>query len=67
MPFERYRDPVLPWGQWFLIDAEGDPLRQLIDENGDRWFSLRDALWTHRLGRGRSSRLGNDRTERPSS
>lgn len=50
IPYEARRNPALPWGYWILIDAEGDSSRPLIDEYGRRWRSLRDALWSSRLG-----------------
>ncbi|MCV0382615.1 MAG: hypothetical protein K5799_04040 [Erythrobacter sp.] len=57
LPYEARRNPALPWGYWILIDAEGDSTAPLIDEYGERWSSLREALWISRLGMTASDRL----------
>lgn len=48
----RYADdrhPDLPWGYWLV--SSGDSGRPpLIDENGRKWNSVREAFWSGRLG-----------------
>lgn len=45
--YSSARDPTLPWGYWLReVDT---PTRALIDENGQRWNSVRRAFWTGRL------------------
>ena len=58
VPYEARRNPALPWGYWILIDAEDDPSAPLLDEYGERWRSLREALWKGRLGMASRSDLG---------
>ncbi|RPF71123.1 hypothetical protein [Aurantiacibacter spongiae] len=50
---ERYGDgrhPDLPWGYWLtsIGDVPGRP--PLLDDEGRRWESVREAFWTGRLG-----------------
>lgn len=54
LPYEERRNPNLPWGYWFVIDAVGDSHRPLLGEDGQRWESVRIALWRGRLGMGKS-------------
>jgi hypothetical protein len=61
-PYDSYRDPRFAWGYWMTIDAIGDPERPLIDENGRRWSTLREALWVDRLGMG-GDRFGHHAEE----
>ena len=58
LPYEARRNPALPWGYWILIDAEDDPKAPLLDEYGERWRSLREALWKGRLGMASRGDLG---------
>ena len=53
IPYERRRNPNLPWGYWCTVDPEHDP--HLIDDTGTRWDSLREYLWCGRLGMARGS------------
>lgn len=50
LPYEERRNPNLPWGYWIVIDADGSSSAPLIDDQGRRWHSLREALWVGRLG-----------------
>lgn len=52
LPYEKRRNPRLPWGYWMTIDTFGHPRLPLLDEDGTRWESLRSALWLGRLGMG---------------
>ena len=48
IPYERRRNPNLPWGYWCRVnDTEWPPL---YDEEGTEWRSLREYFWTARLG-----------------
>lgn len=49
MRYEDVRNPALPWGYWLHADGSpfGDPL---VDEQGRRWSTVRDAFWVGRLG-----------------
>jgi hypothetical protein len=48
LPYERRRNPNLPWGYWCRVsDQEWPPL---FDENGREWTSLREYFWSERLG-----------------
>ena len=58
LPYEARRNPALPWGYWILIDAEDDHSVPLLDEYGERWRSLREALWKGRLGMAARGDLG---------
>lgn len=49
MRYEDIRNPALPWGYW--LHADGAPVgRSLVDEQGRRWDTVRDAFWVGRLG-----------------
>lgn len=48
--YEDRRNPNLPWGYWIYIDDARHVLPPLVDEYGQRWSSLREALWIDRLG-----------------
>lgn len=41
-------DHELPWGNWLRAEADGQD-RLVDDATGERWASLRAALWTGRL------------------
>jgi hypothetical protein len=46
--YEQLRNPALPWGYWLHADgASGLPL---VDEQGRRWESVRQAFFRSRLG-----------------
>ncbi len=62
-PYEEHRNPRLPWGYWMVIDALGDPSRPVVDEFGQRWSSLRAALWIDRLQMGDGRGLGREASE----
>ncbi len=48
IPYERRRNPNLPWGYWCRVnDTEWPPL---YDEEGNEWRSVREYFWTARLG-----------------
>lgn len=48
IPYERIRNPNLPWGYWCRVSgAEWPPL---YDEEGNEWRSVREYFWTARLG-----------------
>ena len=46
--YEERRNANLPFGYWLVVDDEEPPY--LIDEQGQRWKSLRDYIWRGRLG-----------------
>jgi hypothetical protein len=47
--YEDIRNPALPWGYW--LHAAGAPYGPpLVDEQGRRWDTVRDAFWVGRLG-----------------
>lgn len=49
MRYEDIRNPALPWGYW--LHADGAPAgRTLVDEEGRRWDTVRQAFWVGRLG-----------------
>ena len=49
MRYEDVRNPALPWGYW--LSSDGAPVgRPLVDEQGGRWDSVREAFWVGRLG-----------------
>ncbi len=52
LPYEAIRNPHLSWGYWIILDAVGHPTWPLVDEQGERWGSLRHALWHGRLSMG---------------
>lgn len=52
IPYERRRNPNLPWGYW-CIATEGQ--HGITDETGQHWNSLREYLWCDRLGMVRGS------------
>jgi hypothetical protein len=48
MTYDQLRNPALPWGYWLHADgAHGPPL---VDEQGRRWESVRQAFYQSRLG-----------------
>ena len=48
--YETVRNPALPWGYWLRTDV-GDPAgTMLIDEEGQRFASVREAYWCGHLG-----------------
>lgn len=49
MRYEDIRNPALPWGYWFHADAAISG-RPLVDEQGRRWNTVREAFWIGRLG-----------------
>lgn len=49
MRYEDIRNPALPWGYW--LHADGAPSGcVLVDEQGHRWKTVREAFWCGRLG-----------------
>jgi hypothetical protein len=49
MRYEDTRNPALPWGFW--LHSDGSPHgATLLDEDGRRWKSVREAFWIGRLG-----------------
>lgn len=52
LSYEAIRNPHLSWGYWIVLDAVGHPTWPLVDEQGERWGSLRHALWHGRLSMG---------------
>ncbi|MBX9898096.1 MAG: hypothetical protein K2Y17_09395 [Qipengyuania sp.] len=55
IPYERRRNPNLPWGYWCVAQEGKSGIR---DEFGEEWGSLRSYLWFSRLGMGGSSNYG---------
>ncbi|KQN26012.1 hypothetical protein ASE86_07530 [Sphingomonas sp. Leaf33] len=49
MRYEEIRNPALPWGFWLHTDGVGSG-RPLVDEEGRRWNTVREAFWVGRLG-----------------
>jgi len=47
LEYSDIRNPQLPWGYWLHQDG-GHPL--LVDDEGRRWSSVREAFWVARLG-----------------
>ena len=49
MKYEDIRNPALPWGYWLHSDGApyGPPL---VDEQGRRWRTVREAFWMGRIG-----------------
>lgn len=45
-------DPELPWGCWLRIDPADGVAEFVDDATGERWSTIRDALWHGRLGMG---------------
>lgn len=43
-------DPELPWGNWFRIESSATGPVYIDDATGERWPSLRSALWFGRFG-----------------
>ncbi|QCB43239.1 hypothetical protein E5673_14235 [Sphingomonas sp. PAMC26645] len=48
MTYEQLRNPALPWGYWLHADGGFGP--PLVDEQGGRWGSVRQAFFQSRLG-----------------
>ena len=48
IPYERRRNPNLPWGYWCRVNNQEWP--PLFDENGKDWRSVREYFWIDRLG-----------------
>lgn len=56
MRYEDIRNPALPWGYW--LHTDGSPHgATLLDEDGRRWTSVREAFWIGRLGMPKSSAM----------
>lgn len=49
MRYEDIRNPALPWGYWLHADGAGYGAA-LVDEQGRRWNTVREAFWIGRLG-----------------
>lgn len=49
MRYEDVRNPELPWGYWLHADGVGNS-QPLVDEQGRRWDTVREAFWVGRLG-----------------
>ncbi len=63
MTYEERYNPNLPWGYWLHADGGHHPL--LIDGDGRRWSSVREAFWVGRLGmRVRDDRAMAEQLER---
>lgn len=62
VPYEVRRNPNLPWGYWLTIDNQnwGEPI---VDEEGNRWQSIRHALWSSRLRMGHGPQLSPEAKE----
>ncbi len=59
--FQDRRNASLPWGYWLHVDPGRN---DLIDEDGNRWESVRHCLWNGRLGMpGRYSELVDSQLE----
>lgn len=43
-------DPLLPWGCWLRVEVEPNRRETLVDEDGRRWRSVREAFWVGRCG-----------------
>jgi len=43
-PYEQRRNPNLPWGYWLTAVGEVDGWPPLIDDQGNRWDSVREAF-----------------------
>lgn len=49
VPYETIRNPNLPWGYWLTSTGDTEHVSWLLDEEGRRWRSVREALWVSRL------------------
>jgi len=49
IPYEQRRNPNLPWGYWLTAVGEVDGWPPLLDDQGNRWDSVRQAFWVSRL------------------
>ena len=49
IPYEKRRNPNLPWGYWMAAPGETTGDQVLIDEDGSIWASVRECLWVKRL------------------
>ena len=49
IPYERLRNPNLPWGYWLTSVGETQHGPPLCDEQGRQWHSVREALWVSRF------------------
>lgn len=48
--YSQERDPDLPWGYWLRHSEE--PRSMVVDRDGSRWSSVREAFWIGRMGMG---------------
>jgi hypothetical protein len=56
MRYEDTRNPELPWGYW--LHSDGAPsAKPLVDEQGCRWNTVREAFWIGRLGMPKSLQM----------
>ncbi|OBX17783.1 hypothetical protein A9995_14820 [Erythrobacter sp. QSSC1-22B] len=53
IPYERRKNPNLPWGYWLTAVGEVDGWPPLVDDEGNHWNSVREAFWVSRLAMGR--------------
>ena len=49
MRYEERRNPALPWGYWLHADGAASA-QPLVDEQGRRFKTVREAFWIGRLG-----------------
>lgn len=49
IPYEAHRNERLPWGYWLVADEDG-VCNKFLDNNGEAWTSVREALWVGRFG-----------------
>ncbi len=49
IPYEKHRNPNLPWGYWMAAPGETTGDQVLIDEDDSRWASVRECLWVKRF------------------
>lgn len=49
VPYEQRHNPNLPWGYWMTSTGDTEHISSLVDEQGRRWRSVREALWVSRL------------------
>lgn len=59
IPYEKRRNPNLPWGYWMAAPGETTGDQVLVDEDGSAWRSLRECLWVKRLNMAMPEELGD--------